>query len=94
MACSHRADSILPVYEGNFLTRTIFQARLEGLGNKLMCGETKRIGVLLRNAGPQPLKNLLVSLSPPDAQCVALPVGSKPPQSPLTNLGQQQQGYR
>lgn len=79
----------------HFVTHYILsQARLDGLGNRLMCGETKRIGVLLRNAGPQPLKNLLFSLSPPDAQCVALPVGSKPPQSPLTNLGQQQQGYR
>ncbi|CAB3370693.1 Hypothetical predicted protein [Cloeon dipterum] len=72
----------------------LLQARLEGLGSKLMCGETKRIGVLLRNSGPQPLKNLLVSISPPDAQCLALPVGSKPPQSPLSNLGPQQQGYR
>ncbi|XP_059476343.1 trafficking protein particle complex subunit 8 [Neocloeon triangulifer] len=72
----------------------LLQARLEGLGNKMMCGETRRIGALLRNAGPLPLKNLFVSISPSDVDCLALPVGSKPPQSPLSNLGPPQQGYR
>ncbi|KAF4524659.1 hypothetical protein B566_EDAN012241, partial [Ephemera danica] len=74
----------------------LLQAKFDGMETELLCGETRHLGLWLRNAGPQPLNNLMLVLSPSDAVCLALPLGGKPPPSPLVPLaGQQlQQGHR